>query len=387
MKKLLGALAISYGGLLASETWTCNDVQWTLMYVTPPDSTCVKGQLKQVTQIGGWNVWVKNQQSGLSTTPILSTATGVGWCDLNAISKYLAGFTPYVGIAPNAQTKWWVEVANYKQDTTSTGSPTGGYTEFDTTSTPLLFDTPACSCMVSDCKNVWRPSNQCTLTCSVSCTNPTKPKPITACSCPGYQWYWSTTTCSWYCDALSPILLSDGHWNMTGPANGVWFDFTGTGPILLSWTAAGSRDAWLVLDRNGNGAIDNAYEMFGNATMQPPGAHKNGFRALAMYDENHDGVIDSRDAVFSQLRYWVDANHNGASEPWELFTAAQLGIAALSLDYEPTPRLEDTHGNHFKYRAAVRGTDGTERWMYDVFLQPYEGPSHNYGTTPPPQCE
>jgi hypothetical protein len=95
---------------------------------------------------------------------------------------------------------------------------------------------------------------------------------------------------------------------------------------------------------------------------------------LAEFDDrdnggNEDGIIDTRDAIFSSLRLWQDINHNCLSDNNELSTLASVGLVAIDLDYKISS-YTDQYGNEFRYRSKVYDLQRSQisRWAFDVFL-------------------
>ncbi len=174
----------------------------------------------------------------------------------------------------------------------------------------------------------------------------------------------------------SPIVLDiDGNgFFLTNAENGVKFDISGSGhPIQMGWTAKGADNAFLALP-GADGLIHNGKQLFGNFTPQPPSRTPNGFAALAVYDlpangGNGDGVIDNRDGIFSSLRLWIDKNHDGVSQPDEIYTLPSLGINSISLKYTLDWKT-DQYGNRFRYRARLNPDkpDEAGKIAYDIFF-------------------
>jgi hypothetical protein len=191
-------------------------------------------------------------------------------------------------------------------------------------------------------------------------------------------------------NCASPIIVdtTGEGFRLTSAQNGVDFDIHGDGhPVRIAWPATGSGNAFLALDRNGNGTIDSGKELFGNYTAQPKCANPNGFLALDEFDKpenggNGDGIIDRRDSIFSKLRLWIDDNYNGISEANELHTLDELGVYSLALNYTESKQT-DQYGNSFRYKAKVNpegepSGDAVDRWTYDVWLVTEDDLNHGH---------
>lgn len=155
---------------------------------------------------------------------------------------------------------------------------------------------------------------------------------------------------------------------LTSVDNGVHFDLDNNGfAEKTAWV--GTEDGFLAIDRNGNGRIDNGGELFGDqVTLKNGSIAFSGFEALADLDENDDGVIDQNDSEFSNLRVWIDANHNGTSESEELKTLDELNIESISLDHFDKSETDLKTGTIVSETSTVTFKDGStsdisEHWF------------------------
>jgi Ca2+-binding RTX toxin-like protein len=112
------------------------------------------------------------------------------------------------------------------------------------------------------------------------------------------------------------------------------FDHNGDG-IRTGTGWVNADDAWLALDRDGNGSIDSGRELFGVDTeITVNGVTRNatsGFEALSALDSNGDGVFNAADAQFANVRLWRDLNQDGQSQAGELISLAQADITSIGL--------------------------------------------------------
>ncbi|MCA3775555.1 MAG: hypothetical protein IN818_11315, partial [Cutibacterium sp.] len=129
--------------------------------------------------------------------------------------------------------------------------------------------------------------------------------------------------------AWRPIMLDldgNGLTIIQQAASSTFFDTRGDGFIRkTAWLGGG--DGFLTLDRNGDGAITTAEELFANPGVATPWQ---GLDSLDWIDANGDGRITATDPVFAVLRVWRDLDSDGVNDTGELSSLSDLGITAIN---------------------------------------------------------
>jgi hypothetical protein len=185
-------------------------------------------------------------------------------------------------------------------------------------------------------------------------------------------------------DPYEPLVIDlngDGV-QTTGIDDMVWFDLDGNGvKDHMTWTNANTQEGFLWVNLSGKNRVDNGSELFGIGTVMPNGSKApDGFTALAMYDQasqggNGDGVIDSRDAVWTKLRVWVDSNHDGVCDPGEVRPLAACNVDGISLT-TVTANTVDAEGNRHELRSECWRKNGNRREPLDIESIGFQGSLH-----------
>lgn len=139
-----------------------------------------------------------------------------------------------------------------------------------------------------------------------------------------------------------------------------YFDLDGNG-FAENTAFAHKDDGVLAIDLNENGRIDSGFELFGNDTID-------GFTALRAHDSNADGLIDSCDAIWSDLIIWQDKNEDGQTQSDELITLSSLDIESIDVAnvtaLAPASFINDGRATHESIVNTTSGTMNIANMMY-----------------------
>ncbi|UQB43073.1 hypothetical protein JX580_04110 [Thiomicrospira microaerophila] len=100
------------------------------------------------------------------------------------------------------------------------------------------------------------------------------------------------------------------------------FDLLANGQTQ-TFAALGQGAGYLTFDLNGDGMVTDGSELFGTRTGDA-------YAELALFDEDRNGWIDQNDAIFSQLRIWLDQ-----TDPYSTISLAEAGVGAIYLGSVP----------------------------------------------------
>lgn len=141
---------------------------------------------------------------------------------------------------------------------------------------------------------------------------------------------------------IDPIVLNFDENISLFDENYFSFDLDGDG-LCEELSGLGNGCGFLALDRDGDGAISDGFELFGPTT-------DNGFSELAKLDTDGNSWIDENDPIFDDLLVWMGAG--GKDE--QLVGLREAGVGAISVAHAGTQfTLENNDGN---VQGVVRAT-------------------------------
>jgi Ca2+-binding RTX toxin-like protein len=157
-------------------------------------------------------------------------------------------------------------------------------------------------------------------------------------------------------------------------------------PTVTGW--AGADDAFLALDRDGDGVITNGTEI--SFIDDLPGAVSD-LEGLAAFDTDADGSLDAGDARFEEFLVWQDRNQDGVSQAEELSSLSQREIESIRLARSLTGHtVEGATDNVITATSEYVRADGTTGDVGDVslasvgYVEDDAGLEATYGSQPRP---
>ena len=156
----------------------------------------------------------------------------------------------------------------------------------------------------------------------------------------------------------------------------VYFDSDNSG-IKKATSWLNPDDGFLVLDRNGDGLINNGGELFGDHTqLNDVSFAENGFQALRELDSDFNGIINKNDKKFNELKVWQDKNSDGINQANELFSLDELNIASIDLNFKPINH--DLSGDsieadtsHYSTATGQNRTISDINFSYDPYFRQF----------------